>query len=286
MIRVGVSPEAFPSLDERQRVFASIGRAIYSCIRDAVPHEDGQKILDFGCGSGRVLRWFAAEPGVDLAGCDIHPSSITWMQTAFDPGIRLYVNSETPPLPEPDNTYDLVYCGSVFSHLTNWAPWLLELRRILRPGGALVASFHGMGFWDQGFHGSRGVPWSEDETGILIEHYGSTFDEGWGPAVYMSDWWVREHWGRALDIERLEPAGFGITGNHTGGQGWMVGRKPADTVAATASELELPSSDPRETMAALRGRQLAYEEIGHLTAYLRSVTAQLRRAEDPRGDGD
>ena len=272
MIRVGVSPDAFPTRTARETIFANIGEWVHQEIRNAIPHEKGQSILDFGCGSGRVLRWFALEPDLQLTGCDIDHPSIEWMQANFPSAIRLYANEYAPPLPEPDETFDLIYCGSVFSHLTDWAPWLLELRRVLKTGGALVASLHGRGFWDVGFHGARGVQWDEDNTGMLVEHYGSMFDDSWGPAVYVSEWWVREHWGRALDIERFEPAGFGRPGNPRSGQAWLVARKRADGQSLAPSDLESPSTDARETAAALRGRQLAYEEVEHLTNYVRSVS--------------
>jgi SAM-dependent methyltransferase len=272
MVRIGVSPEAFPTREAREEFFADIGHAVHECVRDAIPYEEGQAILDFGCGSGRVLRWFASEPGVHVTGCDIHGPSIAWMQAHAPSTVRLYTNESAPPLPEADASFDVIYCGSVFSHVTEWAPWLLELRRILKPGGVLVASLHGRGFWHLGFHGDRGVPWDEDDTGMLVEHYGDSFDDGWGPAVYVSEWWVREHWGRALDISRFEPTGFGMRDNPAAGQAWVVARKPVNASALTVADLESPSTDARETTAALRGRQLAYEEVEDIANYARSLS--------------
>lgn len=282
MIRVGVSPDAFPTRVAREAIFEKVGLDVYQCIRDAIPHHDGQTILDFGCGSGRVLRCFLSEPGVHLTGCDIHQPSVAWMQANFPAAIRLYANSETPPLPENDDTFDLIYCGSVFSHLTDWAPWLLELNRILKPDGALIASVHGIGYWKQGFHGARGVPWDEDNTGMLVEHYGTSFDDGWGPAVYLSEWWVREHWGRVLEIDRFEPTGFGVD-DTSSGQAWVVARKRQVDRAILAADLEAPADDVREITAALRGRQLAYEELQHMTDYMRSLNAQLVAANAAAG---
>ncbi len=198
------------------------------------------------------------------------------MRDNFDPAIKLYTNEAMPPLPETDETFDLIYCGSVFSHLTEWAPWVLELRRILKPGGVLIASLHGRGTWEIGLHGARGVPWDEDNTGLLVEYYGSRFEDSWGPAVYVSEWWVREHWGRALDIERFEPTGYAEPDNPVTGQAWLVGRRPQHARPLTPTDLEAPSTDPRETTAALRGQKLAYEEIACVTE---SQSEQELRAE-------
>jgi SAM-dependent methyltransferase len=41
-----------------------------------------------------------------------------------------------PHLPFEDNYFGLVYCGSVFTHITDLADaWFLEVRRVLRKGG-------------------------------------------------------------------------------------------------------------------------------------------------------
>ena len=196
------------------------------------------------------------------------------MQDSFPRAIRMYTNDDKPPLPESNDTFDLVYCGSVFSHLTDWAPWLLELRRcVLKPGGALVASLHGRGFWELGFHGARGVPWGDDNTGMLVEHYGSTFDDGWGPAVYVSEWWIRGALGASSCHPALRTGWLWVAREPKRWTGLACGTQARTRSAAYAFKprIWLPPT-LAETAAALRERQLAYEEVEHLTNYMRSAT--------------
>jgi SAM-dependent methyltransferase len=260
LTRIGVDP----SLSHAARIehFEALGSGAYQDILSAVAGiERPISALDFGCGSGRIMRWFLQNPDIALTGCDIHVPTIEWMRSAYPEEVRLYVNDPTPPLAEADASFDLVYCGSVFSHLPDWAPWLLELRRVLKPGGVLVASIHGRGLWPFGVAGSRGVPWDEDRTGLLVENYGDDFETGWGPAVYVSEWWLREHWGRAVEIARYEPTGFGHPDSRAGGQAWVVAHRDETGGAIAPDDLRRPSEDPRELEAALRAQWLAYEEI-------------------------
>lgn len=285
LVRIGVSPDLAD--DERIAEFDRRGRTSYDDICAALPDDwswDGRAILDFGCGSGRVLRWFAPhlDDGARLVGCDIHAETIEWMRAAYPDTVSLYVNGERPPLPHEDETFDLVFCGSVFSHLPDWAPWVLEMRRILKPGGLIVASIHGQGFWDVGLAGARGEAWDDDRTGLLVEHYGSNFHDSWGPAVYVSEWWVREHWGRAMEIVRFDATGFGVPEARDRGQALIVARRPGKGVTPSVEDLLRPSDDPRELPAALRGQWLAYEELGQLQGYLSGLRAELS-ARPPAG---
>jgi SAM-dependent methyltransferase len=51
-----------------------------------------------------------------------------------------------PPLPFEDASFDLVYSISVFTHLDEEMQdaWLNELKRVLRPGGILIITVHGL----------------------------------------------------------------------------------------------------------------------------------------------
>ncbi|OSC43003.1 class I SAM-dependent methyltransferase [Mycobacterium decipiens] len=102
-------------------------------------------ILDFGCGCGRVIQNFRdpAKP-CNLYATDIDPDLVSWGKSNLS-DIRWSVNSHHAPSPFNDNSFDLIYCVSVFTHLDEdlQHEWLRELQRIARPGSTLILTVHG-----------------------------------------------------------------------------------------------------------------------------------------------
>ena len=89
-----------------------------------------------------------------------------------------------PPLGLEHGSFDLIYAISVFTHLTdNSVPWLLELRRMLKPDGLLIATF--MGRWISEWFAKE--EWIEDRVGMNVLHHDRDWDSG-GPAVLISEW--------------------------------------------------------------------------------------------------
>ena len=111
-----------------------------------------------------------------------------------------------------------------------------------------------------------------------VEHFGASFADSWGPAVYLSEWWLRGHWGRAFEFEVFEPEGFPTEDlahpNHAGQVVVVLRKRPG---ALSPSDLEAPSDDSRELPAALASRDLVYRELAattkHLTDQIRTLTA-------------
>jgi SAM-dependent methyltransferase len=101
-------------------------------------------MLDFGCGCGRVIRYWKDLPATQVHGTDYNRDLIAWCRRnlAF---AQFGTNRLHPPLQYPDASFDLVYAFSVFTHLTEdmQRPWLNELLRVIRPGGHLLFSTHG-----------------------------------------------------------------------------------------------------------------------------------------------
>lgn len=109
-------------------------------------HPAARRICDWGCGPLRVLRHL---PGLfpedtEFVGLDINPETIAWCKTIC-PKVDFRINSLTPPLPLEDQSVDALYCISVFTHLSEGLhhAFIKELRRVLRPGGLLIATTHG-----------------------------------------------------------------------------------------------------------------------------------------------
>jgi len=104
----------------------------------------GQRILDFGCGSGRLIRWLRdLAGGSDIWGVDIRAEHILWCRENLQPPFHFAVTTIVPHLPFEDRSFDLIYAGSVFTHIDDLVDsWLLELRRLLRPGGHLYLTIH------------------------------------------------------------------------------------------------------------------------------------------------
>jgi len=102
--------------------------------------------LDFGCSSGRVVRVLqAAHPSAEWHGVDPNAGAIAWARVHL-PGIEFRESAQDPPLDYPDETFDLVVAISIWSHFGEAAAvrWLHEMRRIVRPGGLLILSTHGL----------------------------------------------------------------------------------------------------------------------------------------------
>lgn len=103
-------------------------------------------ILDFGCGCGRMVRFltaYAAE--FSIHACDVNPDHTNWCRENLN-NIHVAQCGTAPPLPYADQTFDLVFSLSVFTHLSeiSAAKWLAEMRRILLTGGILIATIHGL----------------------------------------------------------------------------------------------------------------------------------------------
>lgn len=141
-----------PALTERVSdlsgdAFRLSGLKAFTDVWDQIAQHKGDpsalRILDWGCGCGRISRYLAWAGVRELRGCDIDPGAVEWCSANL-PGEFARCDPE-PPLPYRDGEIDTVFASSVFTHLGchHQQRWLGELRRILTPDGLLVASVAG-----------------------------------------------------------------------------------------------------------------------------------------------
>lgn len=101
--------------------------------------ETAERILEFGCAAGRCVRWLDdLAVSREIWGVDTWASAILWCKEQLSPPFHFATTSVSPHLPFEDRYFDVIYAGSVFTHIDDMTDaWFLELRRILRPGGKL-----------------------------------------------------------------------------------------------------------------------------------------------------
>lgn len=141
-------------LDDAQAYLASAAEQI-RWLQAADALHPATRLLDFGCGQGRLVNGLAwtGTPVADYLGIDTNRTAIDWCQrhlsgyrapyrflhlpahnARYNPGAE-----ERPALPLENGAVDLVFLNSVFSHMLadDVRFYLGEFRRVLAPRGRL-----------------------------------------------------------------------------------------------------------------------------------------------------
>jgi len=179
------------------------------------------KILDWGCGCARNTFPIARLAGrkTQVSGVDIDPVNIAWSKEHISEA-TFEVSGLLPSLNFADNSFDVVYGLSIFTHLTELAQdlWLAELCRVLKPGGVAFLTFHG-----EAAAYSRGFSATEIENYRLrgIEDYvldraliEVVDDSNYYRSTFHTTDYLRSRWSKYFDI-------VGIEGT-TGGYQWFA----------------------------------------------------------------
>jgi SAM-dependent methyltransferase len=211
--RVTGSDSADVFLTSGQLSYGDLTRALAGAGRQLGSFE---RVLDWGCGCGRVTRWLGAElEGRELFGVDIDPLAIGWCARHLPFG-QFMVCEPRPPLDFPDNHFDLVINHSVLTHLdaSMQHEWLAELRRITRPGGLIILSTHG-----DGAFATLAADWATERAAerrkvletvgflhVTEDYVGSPFPDFY-QNTFHATWYVFTHWAKHFPILAYYPRG-------------------------------------------------------------------------------
>ncbi|NIH77550.1 class I SAM-dependent methyltransferase [Amycolatopsis viridis] len=178
--------------------FAVAGQALRACLHglQAAGRPSPRRVLDIGCGYGRVLRTFrAAFPDAELIASDIDTSGVEHCVRFFG-ATGLPASGRIEEIP-PVSDIDLIWCGSVLTHLDvpAWDALLGFFERVLAPGGVAVVTTHGRRVaWRMTSGAGYGLT-AEDHARVLADYRASGFGyadypgrSGYGISLSAPEW--------------------------------------------------------------------------------------------------
>ena len=135
---------AHPTTDPHDAIWATVPH-------DALPEElslrlsyllahtrRGVTVLDLGCGAGEFSAALT-KAGAEVIAVDVAAEALRRARERV-PGLDARLWGHGEPLPVDDNAVDVVWAGEVIEHVADVAPWLSEVRRVLKPRGALLVT--------------------------------------------------------------------------------------------------------------------------------------------------
>lgn len=125
----------------------AVPQALLDAMIDALARETrltrASRALEIGIGTGRIAiavagrleRLFGIDLSRDMMAVLRRKIEGTNLQIALTEGNALY-------LPYPNDTFDLAYAVHVYHLVANWREAMADARRVIKPGGSFVVSFH------------------------------------------------------------------------------------------------------------------------------------------------
>ncbi len=129
------------------RPYFAVGLSGLECVEeamDAAGIRSVERVLDLPSGHGRVLRFLVARfPDARFTACDLNRDGVRFCADTF--GARAIVSRPDIDALMLDESFDLIWCGSLVTHLDGSAvdSLLRFFHRHLTPSGLLVFSTHG-----------------------------------------------------------------------------------------------------------------------------------------------
>lgn len=186
------------------KFFLKNGEAALRTFAESVDRNGGnfkqtERILDLGCGCGRLTRHLPKLIDGEIFGVDYNARLVKWCKDNLQGNFSQ--NKLTPPLNFPSEHFDVVYLLSVFTHLKidTQNEWLAELERVVRPGGFALVTFH-----DEDHSGLEKV--NLDRETLLEKHVHVHNDSSEGSnflSTFQTRDAVRDQFGKYFDVVEI-----------------------------------------------------------------------------------
>eukprot|EP00443_Scrippsiella_acuminata_P000022 CAMPEP_0115257822 /NCGR_PEP_ID=MMETSP0270-20121206/46973_1 /TAXON_ID=71861 /ORGANISM="Scrippsiella trochoidea, Strain CCMP3099" /LENGTH=313 /DNA_ID=CAMNT_0002673545 /DNA_START=223 /DNA_END=1164 /DNA_ORIENTATION=- len=139
-----------PYLDENKDVFEN-QRLYEKQMATYLDIKAGSKVVDIGCGRGRIAHHVASYTGAHVTGLNVDEEQIRLAkQYAEETGLLgklldFKVANYNNRLPFDDNSLDAAYYVQVLSYSTNLTAFFSEVYRVVKPGGKVAFEDYVMG---------------------------------------------------------------------------------------------------------------------------------------------
>jgi SAM-dependent methyltransferase len=112
---------------------------------EQVAWNGAERVLDIGCGPGSYLQRLGRRPGLRLIGLDLSRGMLTDAIRSWNPALPwpYLAVADAQTLPLPDASCDRALAMHMLYHVPRIERAVHELRRVLRPGGVLLALTNG-----------------------------------------------------------------------------------------------------------------------------------------------
>jgi len=132
--------QSIADIFENILVPSTFGPYAKELIERAGPIDASARILDLGCGTGVVARQLRDKRGsaANLVGLDVGAPMIAKAR-AVAPDIEWH-EGNAMALPFADRSFDVVFSQQMLQFVPDRALAIREIRRVLKPGGRLIAS--------------------------------------------------------------------------------------------------------------------------------------------------
>ena len=110
-------------------------RRFYADLIRELDVEDGDAVLDVGCGTGSVLCYIADKKQIKGFGIDVSENMVA-LARQKNPAFS-FVAGDSARLPYADGSMDTVMACMAYHHFPNQAAFRREAWRVLKPGGSL-----------------------------------------------------------------------------------------------------------------------------------------------------
>ena len=115
-------------------------------LRKALEQEVGptSRVLDFGCGDGRSIGRWLADRAQSYLGTDISAIAV---ESCHELGLEAAVVDSEASIPLDDASIDTAVAIEVLEHLLEPLTCVIELRRVIAPGGTLIVTTPNVAYW-------------------------------------------------------------------------------------------------------------------------------------------